>query len=364
MYKEKETAAATIKVNILLRCNSPFILVVGIIQMLSITPTDLKQPDSLGDLIKGTSYPIKEAFLKAMDRQTIMQTMPEVRKAQWGEEKYHKYGSTAVFSFNTFMLDFEGWKAFYDGTGERPDDELGLLLDALKQADEDPEVRNFVFDLTCNTGGSSDPAVFIMNIICGLDRLNIYNTGSDQIITSVFDVDTNPDGVFDEKDHEKQYDLNFGVLESRFAFSCGNLFPCLAKDNGVPLFGDRSGGGSCSIYHCLSAEGQMFVLSSNMRLADKNGNNIDSGIEPDYPMLGEDAEGDPDYTTLFDLEYIDKTMNELFPEEEESSEPDESSVPEAGKPDDKGGNPNTGAAAGFAVIAVIAAAGIVVRKRS
>lgn len=57
-------------------------------------------------------------------------------------------------------------------------------------------------------------------------------------------------------------------------------------------------------------------------------------------MLGEDAEGDPDYTTLFDLEYIDKTMNELFPEEEESSEPDESSVPEAGKPDDKGGNPN------------------------
>ena len=134
----------------------------------------------------------------------------------------------------------------------------------------------------------------------------------------------------------------------------------------------------------------MFVLSSNMRFADKNGNNIDSGIEPDYPMLGEDAEGNPDYTTLFDLEYIDKTMNELFPEEEESSEPDEStpdssepedssepdestpdtsepdesSVPEAGKPDDKGGNPNTGAAAGFAVIAVIAAAGIVVRKRS
>ena len=81
-------------------------------------------------------------------------------------------------------------------------------------------------------------------------------------------------------------------------------------------------------------------------------------------MLGEDAEGNPDYTTFFDLEYIDKTMNELFPEEEESSEPDESSVPEAGKPDDKGGNPNTGAAAGFAVLAVIAAAGIVVRKRS
>lgn len=346
--------------------------------------------DDLTVLANGTGYPLADAFSKVLDSQTIYQIMPEVRKAQWGEEKYHKYGSTAVFAFDTFMLDFEGWKAFYNGTGDRPDDELGLLLDALKQADEDPEVRNFVFDLTCNTGGSSDPAVFIMNIICGLDRLNIYNTGSDQIITTVFDVDTNLDGVFDEKDHEKQYDLNFGVLESRFAFSCGNLFPCLAKDNGVPLFGDRSGGGSCSIYHCLSAEGQLFVLSSNMRFADKNGNNIDSGIEPDYPMLGEDAEGNPDYTTLFDLEYIDKTMNELFPEEEENSEPDEStpdssepedssepdestpdtsepdesSVPEAGKPDDKGGNPNTGAAAGFAVIAVIAAAGIVARKRS
>ena len=64
--------------------------------------------DDLTVLANGTGYPLADAFSKVLDSQTIYQIMPEVRKAQWGEEKYHKYGSTAVFAFDTFMLDFEG----------------------------------------------------------------------------------------------------------------------------------------------------------------------------------------------------------------------------------------------------------------
>ena len=97
-----------------------------------------------------------------------------------------------------------------------------------------------------------------------------------------YEVDRDFNGVFDEKDKDVHYNLNFGVLTTDVAFSCGNLFPSMLKDNGVPVIGEKSGGGSCAIQAMCTADGFCFQISSfRSRLNSLAGENIDSGIVPD-----------------------------------------------------------------------------------
>ena len=100
-----------------------------------------------------------------------------------------------------------------------------------------------------------------------------------------YEVDRNFDGVFDEKDKDVKYNLNFGVLTSDISFSCGNLFPSMLKDAGIPVIGEKSGGGSCAIQAMCTADGFCFQISSfRSRLNSLKGENIDTGILPDIPI--------------------------------------------------------------------------------
>ena len=98
-------------------------------------------------------------------------------------------------------------------------------------------------------------------------------------------MDTNFDGVFDEKDDANpKFDcsgMNIGVLSSKVAFSCGNQFPALMKDYGFPIMGERSGGGTCCIQVMQTADGQNYRISTYRdRTTDKNFKDVDTGIEP------------------------------------------------------------------------------------
>ena len=102
---------------------------------------------------------------------------------------------------------------------------------------------------------------------------------------SHFEVDRNLDGRFDEKDAEVAYHLNFAVLISTYSFSCGNMLPALVKDYGIPLLGQRSGGGSCAVLYNPSADGFGYRYSTHRnRLTNTKNENIDSGIEPTYVL--------------------------------------------------------------------------------
>jgi len=267
------------------------------------------------------------------------------RSELWGDEKYHKQGSTVVYCFDTFMADFDGWRRYYAGNGDRPVDEMSMLIDAMKKADDDPEVKNFVIDISCNGGGSADIVVTIMKILANKSYIAVYNTLSKQNVTATYDIDTNFDGVFDEKDDEKQFDLNFGLLTSKMSFSCGNLLPAQCRDNGIPLFGDKSGGGACAVYENQTGDGFMYISSSNYHLVNKNGESIDSGIKPDYQMLTYNEDGSCDYSELYNLEYIDAKMNEFYADKNSVSGsgagPENASVPASN-------TPKTGAAASAA----------------
>jgi len=230
------------------------------------------------------------------DRRALGAELREKRTAKMGQGvKYYKEGATAYCWFNTFLCDDSGWRKFYNGEAPKPtvedypDDWLIALVDALEKAENDPEVKNFVLDISTNGGGSSDVVLFITSLFCNKADMYYENTLTGQQIKSTFEVDRNLDGKFDEQDEEMNYHLNFALLVSPYSFSCGNMLPALLKDYGIPLLGMQTGGGSCAVLYNPSAEGFGYRYSTHRhRLNNTKGENIDEGIVPTYELDKDD----------------------------------------------------------------------------
>ena len=186
---------------------------------------------------------------------------------------------------------------------------------ALDEAKEDPNVKNFVIDISANGGGSADIVMAMTSLIMDKSYISQDNSLTGQRSIVEYEVDRNFDRVFDAKDEDVHYDLNFAVLTSGMSFSCGNLFPSMLKDNGVPVMGATSGGGACAIQAMCTADGFCFQISSfRARLNTLAGENVDKGVIPTIPIeVGEPIEvkGDEentvkvkDYTKFFDIDYL------------------------------------------------------------
>ena len=237
------------------------------------------------------------------------------REAVFGKGNYYiKRGNTAFCVFNSFMASDEGleaWRQYYSGRRSRPtvaefpDDNLCILIDALQQAEADPEVQNFVFDLTTNGGGSSDIVALVTSLT--MDKAEWYAENSllQQRQTVRFDVDRNFDGQFDERDRDVKYHLNFAVLTSSYSFSCANLLPSLMKDLGCLIVGEHSGGGSCGVMMTTDATGICYRYSTcRTRMINQRGENIDGGIEPHVTIDTID--------TMYDVEYLGRIIDQYY----------------------------------------------------
>ena len=249
---------------------------------------------------------------KRQGRQDIRAELNKKRKEAIGDGvKYYKVGATAYCWFNSFICDDSGWRKFYKGEGPKPtvedypNDWLIVLTDALEKAEADPEVKNFILDISTNGGGSSDIVAFITSIFCNKADLYYENTLTGQRMKVSYDVDRNLDGKFDEKDAEMKYHLNFAVLTSPYSFSCANLLPALLKDYGIPLIGQQTSGGTCCVLYNPSADGFGYRYSTHRsRLNDTKGNIIDEGITPTYPLATPDDYFDiPKLTQLVESFY-------------------------------------------------------------
>lgn len=251
------------------------------------------------------------------------QAVEALRPKVYGEGvTYVKKGDTAVCVFDSFNERNEkAWKDYYAGTGpmptveNAPKDDMVIFLDALKKAAADPEVKNFVIDITANGGGSADIVLAMTSLILDKSYISQDNSLTGQRSIVEYEVDRNFNGVFDAADQDVHYDLNFAVLTSGMSFSCGNLFPSILKDNGIPVIGATSGGGACAIQAMCTADGFCFQISSfRARLNSLDGDNIDSGVTPDIPidndgrvevkLSEENSLMVKDYTKYFDIDYL------------------------------------------------------------
>ena len=246
------------------------------------------------------------------------QAVAALRPKAYGEGvTYFKKGDTAVCVFDSFNSRNEkAWKDYYEGKGPKPtventeNDDMVIFLDALDKANADPEVKNLIIDITANGGGSADIVMAMTSVIMDKSYISEDNPLTGQRSLVQYEVDRNFDGVFDEKDKDVHYDLNFAVLTSGTSFSCGNLFPSILKDNGVPVMGSTSGGGACAIQAMCTADGFAFQISSfRARLNTLEGENVDAGVTPDIPIP---VEGTVDIQVSEDRTITVKDMSKFF----------------------------------------------------
>ena len=270
-----------------------------------------------------------EAVAPMMSMMQSSMAVAQLRPAAYGQGvTYYKKGNTAVCVFDSFNSRNEkAWKDYYEGKGPMPTventqgDDMVIFLDALKKADADPEVKNLIIDISANGGGSADIVMAMTSLIMDKSYISQDNALTGQRAIVEYEVDRNFDGVFDEKDKDVHYDLNFAVLTSGMSFSCGNLFPSILKDNGIPVMGETSGGGACAIQAMCTADGFCFQISSfRARLNTLAGENIDEGIIPDLSIATdgktqvevseEEAVPARDYSKFFDVDYLTKLLSE------------------------------------------------------
>ena len=225
--------------------------------------------------------------------------LSNMRKQAYGDVLYQVNSdkTTAAIILNSFMdMDEAAWQKYYASAKTDADWEVLMnsykkdafigFLYGLGQAKADG-VKNLVIDITINTGGSCDPVGACVAMLRKNRTVQFWSQdaleGNNKIAT--YYVDSNFDGVFDEKDDTNpKFDcsgMRIGVLSSKVAFSCAHQFPTLMKDYGFPIMGERTDGGTCCIQVMQTADGQNFMISTYRdRSTDKNFANTDTGITP------------------------------------------------------------------------------------
>ena len=256
-----------------------------------------------------------------VDLEMIEDSIREARTAALGEGNYHVSGDTAIYTMDSFRTS-DGWDRYYREGGDYPDDDIGDFLRALDAASADPDVRNFVIDLTTNGGGQIDAALFVLAAITGLEQRYI-NVDSRSGAERIYHVrsDVNTDGVYDERDLQKRCDLNFGILSSRITYSSGNMVVNIAKEMGVTVIGENPGGGCASLTYAATPEGFTHPMSSTAMNTgpDFDYAAYDRGSDPDVRIDVPERDGIPDYSAYFDIGSISRIMDERNPEEKEGA---------------------------------------------
>lgn len=220
---------------------------------------------------------------------------------------------TFIYVFNSFNINFEAWNAFYKKeTNELPNDTIGNFHRAIEMAKQNPNIKNFVMDISINGGGFGDVVMYLMGALTNNNSMYFYDHIDERYITQEYLCDINLDGKFDELDKQPISDFNYAIVTSEISFSCGNLFPALAQDEGIPLIGYNTGGGACAVLDSCSMEGIYYRLSSYLHLTDKNYNSIDAGIEVDYDIFNVD--GEKHFNNLYDIDIISAKVNEFYDE--------------------------------------------------
>ena len=259
---------------------------------------------------------------EAEDRFAISDNAKQARAEAWGEGDYHSRGDTAVYTMDAFD-SLWGWDEYYANGGDYPDDTVGNLLRAMDMASADPKIRNFIIDLTTCDGGDVDVMLIILAMISGCQPDQCYTdpvTGAKYV--DRVHVDVNLDGRYDERDLHKRCDLNFAILTSELSFSSGNSLPILAKEVGVTIIGERSGGGCAALMSCCTPEGFVQTLSSYFLQTSSDFDTIafDSGAEPDVKLDVPERDGMPDYSSFYDITMLSRIMYERYPPEDAPSE--------------------------------------------
>ncbi len=233
------------------------------------------------------------------------------KQAPNGIPPYQEVEDTAYITFDEFGFDPTADHKVLPTDADLPtlgNDTIRLVQYAVNKITRaGSPIKNVVVDLSLNGGGVVFTAAYLLAAFLGTSSMASKDmiTGA-QSMTN-YKVDTNLDGVFDEKDTLANRGLNLFCFISGFSYSCANMVPAVFKDSGkVTLIGRTSGGGSCVVSYGSTASGSIFQISSPIRFSfSKNGGfyDVDRGAEPDVFIR--------DMSKLYDRKYMNTVLAKI-----------------------------------------------------
>ncbi len=232
-------------------------------------------------------------------RNDLLGLDPEKADHPVDKSKYVEKGDTAICVLDTFYATSDNLLNDYvtKPAGDRslPEitekeyDPIVQFLDALEKADKNPAIKNFVLDISNNGGGFVHITESIGALMTEKNTFQsmIVNLLTGDKITETLTLDKNFDGVFDAQDELVDYAkrFHFAVLTSWNSFSGANMLASFAKRNGIPVLGERSGGGACFVKYLYAPNGLFYNISSACGCyVDETGVSIDGGIPVDIDL--------------------------------------------------------------------------------
>ena len=243
----------------------------------------------------------------------------ELLEAQSNVLAYELRENTCAAAKNSVYEDFSLVKSWDDADVYETDGTVIFVFDEFKDAVVEPfkwsldyaaekHAKRFIIDLSTNSGGSTAVSEYMLSVICGVNGPDEISTITGNVFELTSPIDKNLDGKFDEKDDKVQYDFEYAILTTSCSFSCANLLPCAAQDNGICIVGERSGGGCCNIAVHIFPDGTLYTLSSTSKVIRADGTDNDTGAEPDVSLPG----SEDDYENFFDIDKINTGIDEFY----------------------------------------------------
>lgn len=159
-----------------------------------------------------------------------------------------------------------------------------FLTKAFEDIATHTDVKNVVIDLSCNGGGVIQQCMLALCFLRDTDEFFMAekNHLDNSIAKFYYSIDTGSATSL-----KKNY--NFYVLTSGYSFSCGNFFPAVCHYQlGVPVVGQKSGGGGGVVKPTQTSDGALFQTSASAEMCaiDANGNYvcIDAGVPVDLEV--------------------------------------------------------------------------------
>nr|WP_307937855.1 S41 family peptidase [Mycoplasmopsis bovis] len=160
--------------------------------------------------------------------------------------------------------------------------------------------KNIVFDLTLNRGGSVQATWEILGYLANnkYKYNKYYPLSKDKVITNI-----------KSKVDNKEFNFKYFILTSPINYSAGNMFAAVSKNNNLAkIIGYKSAGGGSEVRVSVLPTGTIIRRSGNYALSDSDFKSYELGVKPDIEFEKKSNEYDLD--KLFDLDYIQKIVNE------------------------------------------------------
>ena len=216
---------------------------------------------------------------------------------------YSDNGKTAMFHFETFAFG-ETSQVFNEDESIKEDaykyDTYLNFIRIFNEIKQKGTVKNVVIDVSTNGGGVVGVMMKLLALVSKNNSSTVCICDESYLGISRFNtkVDVDLDGSYTESEVFGD-DFNIYILTSDCSFSAGNAFPCYAKQLGVKIIGEKSGGGECAVAIHYLPNSQYVYHSSNLHLGYIDEETYDFvGLENGAPV-------DIDFTNNTPLSYVD-----------------------------------------------------------